>query len=89
MYIGNNYMVQIRNHLNKIQNPEYFIDEVSARNWANSQWKAGAREVVLYKRGRVGYQEVKKVTQGENESKARWIIHIEKLAEEAGATISY
>lgn len=87
MYLGYNYMVQIRDYKNKVSNPEYFIDEVSARDWANAQWKAGAREVVLYQRDRVGYRQVKKVNRGELEARAVWTTFIGNLAKEAGATL--
>jgi hypothetical protein len=91
MFIGNNYMVQIKDWQGHWHNPELFIEEKSARAYANKQWKAGAREVVLGKRHREGgYRLLQRATNSENEAKAKHITYMEQLDEDAramGATI--
>lgn len=62
MYIGNNFMV-CATFYNSLHHNEYFIDEQSARDYANRLSGMGnTKSVELLKRTRGGYVSVKKVT---------------------------
>lgn len=60
MYIGNNYMVSTK-LANGMWHNEYFIDENSAREYANTCYKRGDMIIELLKRQRVGYNTVKRI----------------------------
>lgn len=59
MYIGNNYMVIVAFY-NRPMHQEFFIDEKSAREYANRCYKmADSKKIELFNRRRVGYVRVK------------------------------
>lgn len=59
MYIGNNYMVSVRFYDHPCHQ-EYFIDENSARDYANRMYRRGnSKSIELFKRQRIGYVLVK------------------------------
>jgi hypothetical protein len=61
MYIGNNFMVS-GTFYNRPAVNEYFIDEKSAREFANRLYKGkDTKSVELLKRQRVGYVKVKRI----------------------------
>ena len=74
------YMVNFKTLGGKWEN-EYFFGEKSAREYANEQWKFGARLVILYKRSkhRGGWNEVARAVNTENEAKARRAVAIAEL----------
>lgn len=61
MYMGNNYRVAIKN--GSLWHEEYFIDEISARKYANEMYLRKCKIVELWKRDRTGYRLVKAVKQ--------------------------
>ena len=72
MYIGNNWMVcgTFYSGLNVI---EYFIDEKSAREYANRLYSMDkTKSIELLKRQRVGYVKVKKIIR-HHEGVSFWI----------------
>ena len=72
MYIGNNWMV-CGTFYNGIPVNEYFIDEKSAREYANRLYSMGkTKSVELLKRQRVGYVKVKKIVR-HHEGASLWI----------------
>lgn len=61
MYIGNNFMVA-GTFYNRLPHNEYFIDEKSAREYANRLYRSeDTKSVELLQRQRVGYVKVKKI----------------------------
>lgn len=60
MYIGNNYMVNTK-LTSGVYHNEYFIDEKSAREYANTCYKRGNMIIELLQRRRDGYHSVKKI----------------------------
>lgn len=61
MYIGNNMMV-CATFYNSLPHNEYFIDEQSARDYANRLYgMENTKSVELLKRTRAGYVRVKKI----------------------------
>lgn len=61
MYIGNNFMV-IGTFYNRAAVNEYFIDEQSAREYANRLYGLeNTKSIELLQRQRVGYVKVKKL----------------------------
>lgn len=61
MYIGNNFMV-CGTFYNHLPHNEYFIDEKSAREYANRLYSSETtKSVELLKRQRNGYVKVKKI----------------------------
>lgn len=62
MYIGNNFMVDV-SFYDQPAHQEYFIDESSAREYANRMYlRDDSKRIELFKRGRHGYTSVKKIT---------------------------
>ena len=61
MFIGNNFMVNVRFY-DMPAHQEYFIDEKSAREYANRCYKMrNSRHIELFQRRRGGYQKVKAI----------------------------
>lgn len=60
MYIGNNFMVSTK-LVSGIYHNEYFIDEKTARDYANTCYKRGDMVIELLKRSRDGYHSVKRI----------------------------
>lgn len=72
MYIGNNFMV-VGTFYDATPHSEYFIDESSARNYANRLYgMENAKSVELLSRQRGGYVTVKKVVR-HHEGAGLWI----------------
>lgn len=70
------YMVSMKS-FKGIWHNEYFLEESSAKNWANEQWKGGAMIVELYVQERPNtrkapgsYRLIKSVKRSKNEAKA-------------------
>ena len=61
MFIGNNFMVSALFY-NRLPHQEYFIDEKSARDYANRLYAdEDTKEIELLGRTRDGYRKVKKI----------------------------
>ena len=91
MYIGINFKVVTKHVSAAHYHEEHFIDEKSARDYANRVYMAGAALVELWQRGRDGYRLVKRVKENQRIAEARYNAHIAMLAkeaEEAGCTIT-
>lgn len=72
MYIGNNYMVNA-NFYNRPLHQEYFIDEKSAREYANRLYKMdSSKRIELFRRVRGGYKLIKGISR-HHEGSAVWI----------------
>ena len=72
MYIGNNFMV-VGTFYGAPSHSEYFIDEQSARDYANRLYgMANAKSVELLNRQRGGYVTVKKIVR-HHEGAGLWI----------------
>ena len=72
MYIGNNFMVSATFYNCPAHN-EYFIDEKSARDYANRLYGLEAtKSIELLKRQRNGYVKVKKIVR-HHEGVALWL----------------
>ena len=72
MYIGNNWMV-CGTFYRGLPVNEYFIDEKSAREYANRLYNMSmTKSVELLKRQRVGYVKVKKIVR-HHEGASLWI----------------
>lgn len=72
MYIGNNFMV-CGTFYNTSAHNEYFIDEQSARDYANRLYgMANTKSVELLKRQRGGYVTVKKIVR-HHEGAQHWV----------------
>lgn len=73
MYIGNNFMVSATFY-HAPAHTEYFIDEKSARDYANRLYGMEAtKSVELLKRQRAGYVSIKKIAR-HHEGAMHWII---------------
>lgn len=87
MYIGNNFKVTVKSFRSAVWHEEFFVDEKSAREYANEAYMTGAVDVQLWQRGRDGYRLVKQVKEHQKVAEAKYKAHIEALAEKAGCKI--
>lgn len=72
MYIGYNFMVSATFY-NRIPHNEYFIDEKSAREYANNLYRSEhTKSIELLKRQRVGYVKVKRIVR-HHEGAMAWL----------------
>lgn len=87
MKIGNNYMVNVKMVDSNTWHNEYFIDEKSARAYANEAFFSGAIVVGLYEQTRNGYMLVKEVKEDKCIARIKKKANREALIKKCGATI--
>lgn len=86
MYIGNNFKV-ITKSFKGHWHEEFFIDEKSARRYANGAFVTGSVIVELWQRCRDGYRLVKQVKEHQKVAEAKFNAYVAALAEKAGCKI--
>ena len=86
MYIGNNFRVA-KKTLRSVWHEAYFIDEKSAREYANEAYMTGAVVVELWQRGRGGYRLVKQVKEHQKVAEAKYNAYM--AAKFAGCNIEH
>ena len=79
MNIGYNFKVMNKS-LNGVWHSELFIDEASARAYANDCYLTGSVVVTLYARTRNGYTAIKEIKVNQIEAEARKNANIQRLA---------
>ena len=89
MYIGNNFKVLTKSFNSTTYHEEFFIDEKSARTYANEAYMTGAVIVELWHRKKDGYYLVKQVKEHYKVAESKYKAHVASLAEKAGCTIIF
>lgn len=89
MYIGNNFKVLTKSFKSSTFHEEFFVDEKSARQYANEAYMTGAVLVELWQRCRNGYTLVKQVKENAKVAEAKHTAYIAELAKKAGCTITF